>query len=451
MEPKPRLNQNINATIQRLGIYGEGVGYWHGYTVFIDGALPGEVVHARLIEKEKRWGRGKIVEIENPSPARVQPPCQLFGKCGGCQLMHVDYAAQLDMKRERVVDAFERIGKLGEVGVLPCVPSPTPLAYRNKIQVPVRRGEDGIRIGFNARNTHDLVEVDFCHIHCPLGQKVYEEVCRVIKGSKICPYDSVTGKGELRYLIIKSAVSTGSALLILVTSGKASDELIQAAEKLMASVPEIKGIVQNINSSPNNVVFGGEFFNLAGRGYIEEEILGLRFKVSPASFFQVNPRQAENLYRKVIEYSALEGSEMVLDLYCGVGTISLLLSERAKQVIGVECVAGAIEDAKMNADMNKINNTLFVCAEAEAYIQNLESADVVILNPPRKGCEPSLLDKLHTVMPKKIVYVSCDPATLARDLAKIKGFGYRIVQAVPFDMFPQTAHVETAVLLLREI
>ncbi len=359
--------------------------------------------------------------------------------------MHFDYAAQLEMKRQRVVDAFERIGKLGLVEVSPCLPSPSPLSYRNKIQVPIRKGENGMRIGFNARNSHDLVEVDFCHIHCELGQKAYEGACEVLKASKLIPYDWETEAGELRYLIIKTAVRTNEVLVVLVTSGEASEELRSVAKKIMIKCPFIKGVVQNINSVPDNVVFGKEFCVLEGEDHIEEIICDLKFKVSPASFFQVNPEQAENLYQKVLDCAALTGHEVVLDAYCGVGTLSLIFSQRAKSVIGIECVLQAIDDAKENASKNEIGNVSFVCAEVENYIQTMKSVDVVVLNPPRKGCEISLLDKLKELRPSRVVYVSCDPATLARDLAHLKEMGYQIVQAHPFDMFPQTAHVETVV------
>jgi 23S rRNA (uracil1939-C5)-methyltransferase len=447
MKPKPRLNQKINTTIQRLGIYGEGIGYWHGYTVFVDGALPGELVHARLIERKKKYGRGSIETLENPSPSRVKPPCPLFGKCGGCQLMHLDYKSQLEMKRQRVADAFERIGKLESADVLPCIPSPSPLAYRNKIQMPIRKGPDGLRIGFNARNSHELAEVDFCHIHCPLGQEAYETARDVIKNSSLTAYDWQTESGEMRYLIIKTAVKTEQVLVLLVTSGPASEELKETAKKMMNGNSRIRGVVHNINPNPDNVVLGEEFALLAGEGHIEEEICGLFFKISPASFFQVNPEQAENLYRKVEEYAELDGSEIVLDAYCGVGTMSLILSRKAKEVIGVECVPQAIVDAKANAKRNAIENAAFVCEDSATYIQRIEKVDVAVLNPPRKGCEKELLDKIGSLRPKKVVYVSCDPATLARDLQLLTAHGYRVTKAQPFDMFPQTAHVETVVQL----
>lgn len=445
MHPKPELNQTINTTIQRLGIHGEGVGYWDGYTVFIDGALPGEVVQANLFEIKKKYGRGNLHTIENPSPNRANPPCPQFGKCGGCQLMHLDYNAQLEMKRQKVIDAFERIGKLENVNIAPCEPSPTPLAYRNKIQVPIRAGDQGIRIGFNARNSHDLVDVDYCHIHCNLGQHVYEIVTDTLKNSNLTAYDWKTKKGELRYLIIKTAVHTGQALVVFVTSSSASKELSFVANKIMHRCPEVKGVVQNLNSVPNNVVLGKEYCVLSGQDYIEEEICGYLFKVSPPSFFQVNPKQAENLYRKVVEFAELSGNESVLDAFCGVGTMSLILSKQAKSVTGVECVAEAIVDAKKNAQKNSVKNVSFVCDSAENYIQNIDNIDVVILNPPRKGCEFQLLKKVGELAPKKVIYVSCDPATLARDLAYLKEVGYSIKQAQPFDMFPQTAHVETVV------
>lgn len=446
MQPKPRVNQKINLTVQRLGIHGEGIGYWHGFTVFVDGALPGEVIQARLTEGKRRYGRARISVIDSPSPDRVEPPCPLFGRCGGCQLMHYKYEAQLAMKRQRVIDALERIGKMRDFDVAPCIPSPSPLHYRNKIQVPVRRGENGIEIGFHARNTHDLIDVPFCHIHCAIGQKVYEEARNVIKQSSLVPYEFASGEGELRYMIIKTAVATEQALVVLVTSMPPTEELRRAAKLIIERSPFVKGVVHHLNANPDNVVLGQESTILEGAGAIEERICGLRFDVSPESFFQVNPQQAEALYEEVAVCAGLTGKEVVWDAFCGVGTLSLVLSKYAKKVIGVECVPQAVEDARQNALKNEIGHAEFVCDHAENYVQSLEPVDVVVLNPPRKGCESLLLDKVGRLSPKRIVYVSCDPATLARDLAHLSAFGYRISRVQPFDMFPQTAHVETVVL-----
>lgn len=446
----PRINEQFTLTIHGLGSSGEGVGYYHGYTVFVDGALPGEIIEVRLFQRQKRYGRANLVSITTKSPDRVAPPCALFGKCGGCQLMHLSYTKQLDIKRQRVVDAMQRIGKFSDIPVAPCLPSPSSLHYRNKIQLPVREGHEGIKIGLYARSSHDLVEVDNCHIHCPLGEQVYKKVKSIISQSGITAYDISTSNGELRNILIKSAVNTEEVLVILVTNGKCTSTLTEIAKNIMSCCPSVKGVVHNINTEQDNIILGKHFHVLAGSGAIHERLCGMIFKVSPASFFQVNPEQAECLYAKALELAELTGSETILDAYCGVGTLSLLFAKKARKVIGVECVPEAIEDAVENASINKFENISFVCADSEKYINTLKDVDVIVLNPPRKGCEQGFLEGIGRLLPKKVIYISCDPATLARDLALLSTFGYVIEVIQPYDMFPQTSHVECVVKLRSE-
>lgn len=448
MTSKPKLNQKISLDIQRLGIHGEGIGYYHGYTVFVDGPLPCEVIQACMTETKSNYGRARLITIDNPSPSRAKPPCPLFGRCGGCQVMHMSYDEQLNMKRQRVIDAFERIGKFEKPPVEPCVASPDPLGYRNKIQVPIGAGPNGeIRMGFYARSSHDLVDVEHCYIHCPLGEEVFKKLQELIKASDLTPYDWNTLQGELRHVIIKSAVNTRQVLVVFITHKCPANKLEKIAHELMKACPSVKGVVQNINTVAENVVFGPEFKLISGIPQIIENLCGLQFKVSASSFFQVNPAQAEQLFNRAIEFCGLTGSEKVLDAYCGVGTLSLISSKNAKEVIGVECVYEAIDDAKENARLNNIENVHFICDTAESRIEQINDIDVVILNPPRKGCEPSLLHVLGKKRPKTIVYISCDPATLARDVAILRDNGYAVDAIQPFDMFPQTAHVETLVKL----
>lgn len=434
---KPQLHQNISVTIKRLGIHGEGVGDYHGFTVFVDGVLPGETVTSSVEEVRKNFARAKVISYEKTSHHRVTPPCPVFGKCGGCQLMHLNYPSQLETKRQRVIDAFERIGKIFDVPIASCVPSPSPLAYRNKIQLPVVL-DSTLHMGLYAFNSHEIVEIEKCYIHCPLGEQAFIQVKEILKTHP---------DPSLRHVIIKTAVHTNQVLVVLVTQGEGSLLLPLIAEKIMESLPEIKGVVQNINSSMGNVILGKTFRTLAGHSSIVDKICGLLFKVSPASFFQVNPAQAENLYQKALEFCELKGDETLLDAYCGVGTLSLILAPHVKKVIGVECVPDAISDAQENAQKNHIKNASFVCASAEDFIGTLSHIDVAVLNPPRKGCEPSFLEKLAALKPRRLVYISCDPATLARDLAILQGKGYQVNAAQPFDMFPQTVHVETIVQL----
>lgn len=417
--------------IERLGVSGEGVGQVDGYTLFVEGALPGERVRARLTERRKRYGRAEVVERLVSSPKRVEPVCPLFGRCGGCQLMHLKYEEQLVAKRQRVVDALERIGKCVGVVVEPCRPSPRSLHYRNKIQLPLCPGTSSL--GLYARGSHAVVPIEQCFIHCALGERAFQVVAALLQG-------------EVRHVLIKTAVNTQQVLVGLITRGTLG-ELQNLSTRIFDALAEIKGVVGLENRRSDNVVVSGAFQTLAGAGAIEEVMGGLRFKVSPASFFQVNTAQAEQLYRRAVELAELQGSEVVLDAYCGVGTLSLFMARYAKAVLGVECVPAAIDDAQENAKQNGIDNATFTCAAAEAYIPTLQAVDVAVLNPPRKGCAGAVLDSLISLRPKTLIYISCDPATLARDLALLVAGGYTIDHVEPFDMFPQTAHVETLVRL----
>lgn len=443
-----QTNQEIKLTVQRLGIHAEGISSLEGYTFFVEGALPGETVSALITEKKKSYGKAKLLKVLSPSPYRSPPPCSLFGECGGCQFMHLEYSQQLLAKKQRLIDALERIGKLKDFQVEDCLPSPQTLGYRNKIQLPVLPGKNSVRLGLYATHSHRLVDVEHCLIHCALGEFVYSFLRQHIQHASVVPYNPETGKGELRHVLIKTAVRTEEVLVVFVTNGEASPELIQFAHHLIEKCPAVKGVVQNIHKGKENVILGTQFHLLAGQNFVTDTLCGLTFKISPASFFQVNPQQAEHLYALAIESAHLQGDETVLDAYCGVGTLSLILSKKVKRVLGVECVPEAIRDARWNALKNGVENTEFYCDASETFIQKLkEKIDVIVLNPPRKGCDPSFLHGIKKTNCQKIVYISCDPATLARDLAILKEIGYEIQRIQPVDMFPQTAHVETVVHL----
>lgn len=446
--PKPRYHQNISVTIKALGANGEGIGHWHGYTIFADKTLPGEEVRGRLIEKQKRYGRLQLHQLITRSDARVEAPCPYFERCGGCQLMHLDYTHQLQVKRQRVVDALKRFGHIEGVDVAPCAASPKPLAYRNKMQVPAAPDAQGhLSLGLYAPHSHELVDIGRCLVHCEEGDRVFQTCRALLQQAKITPYHFDTKTGELRYLLIKTAVFNPQVLVVLVTAGEASDPLKKVAREIIAHCPSVKGVVHNINSGEDNVVLGKSFNLLEGQAFIEETIHGLTFKVSAASFFQVNPYQADKLYHCAIEFAQLTGSETVLDAYCGVGTLTLMMADKAAKVIGIECVPEAIDDARDNARRNGWSHAQFICGEAESVISTLEKAEVILLNPPRKGCAPSFLEAVGRLHPRRIVYISCDPATLGRDLALLQSQGYAIDKVQPFDMFPQTAHVESVVQL----
>ncbi len=443
----PKIGNKIQTIIRSVGSHGEGVGDCQGYTVFVEDALPGEVVEAVIFESKKRYARALLNRLLQPSPHRVQPICPLSGTCGGCQLMHLSYDQQLEVKRQRVLDSLQRIGKLSSVEVAPCLPSPSPLYYRNKIQCPIRNTQEGISIGLYARSSHDLIEVERCFIHCSLGEEVYEKARALIKQSGIKAYDPATGTGELRHILVRSAIHAKEVLVLLVTHRKISKSLLKLAHEIMDACPYVKGVVHNLNTAQTNVILGAEYETLVGCGHIHETLCGLTFKVSPASFFQVNTLQAEKLYLKALEWAGLAGNEVVLDAFCGVGTLTLLFAKRAAKVIGIECVPEAIQDAKYNAELNQVNNASFICGKVEEAIHKLPDIDIILLNPPRKGCEPEALQGIIQIKPRTVLYISCDPATLARDLAILCSSGYAVDRVQPFDMFPQTVHVETLVKL----
>ncbi len=414
--------QKITITIDRLGVNGEGVGRFEGCTIFVDYALPTEEVDIELTDCRKSFAFGILLKIITPSKDRITPICPVFGKCGGCQLMHMPYEKQLEMKRQKVIDAMERIAKM-PILVKQTRPSPSPLHYRNKIQLPMSK--EG-KLGLYAKNSHDVIAIETCYIHSLLGEKVFKQIQGLFKD-------------EIEHVLIKTSAKKQESLVALVTKENAKVQCL--ANKIDAT-----GVVQTFKPE-NNRVLGKEFTTLKGTSFITDELCGLVFKVSPASFFQVNPAQAENLYKEALLLGNLKGEEVVLDAYCGVGTLALIFAQKAKKVIGVECVKEAIEDAKESAKLNSITNVSFICDMAERYIQTLQKIDIVILNPPRKGCDPSLIEKLLSLRPTKIIYISCDPATLARDLALLCKSNYEAMSVEPFDMFPQTAHVECCTLL----
>lgn len=425
--------------ITHLGIYGEGVGRLDGFTFFVEGVLPGEVAQVKISEVRKNFGRAVLIKLLKRSKDRTEPPCPVFGKCGGCQLMHLEYGAQLEAKRQRVVDALIRVGKYEKVEVLSCAPSALPLAYRNKIQLPVCHMLGKLELGLYARDTHDVVPIEKCYIHTEIGEAVFQKVRGILQQHQLTP-DLIT------HVLIKSAVKSQEALVVLITKEKKSPLLKQLAEEILKECGCVRGVCQNYNPTTTNKVLSSDFSLLAGEMFITETICDLTFTVSPASFFQVNVFQAEHLYLTAIDSLALSGNERVLDAYCGVGTLSLILARTAKEVVGIEWVEEAVIDAKNNACVNGIANARFVCMDAEEGLKDVGPIDVAVLNPPRKGCSLPFIEQILKLSPQKIAYISCDPATLARDLALLKA-NYSLQKVQPFDMFPQTAHVETLALL----
>ncbi len=427
------MNANQILHVTSLSSTGEGIGTLDGLKVFVDGALPGEAISIEITKQKKNYAKGRMLEVLDPSPERTEPICPLFGECGGCQVMHLQYPAQLGLKRQRVVDALERIGGFEKPHVLPCHPSPTSIGYRNKIQLPIIWDGEKKTIGMYRKNSHEIVPIERCFIQCPQGEEILELV------SKRLNIPSV------RYVLIRNAIFNDEALVVLVTDGRFSDQIQAFGKELMAAHPLIKGVVENVNKRKDNIILGKTFRPLVGRPYLTERLLNKKFKLSASSFFQVNPAQTEHLYEKAISLASIQPNETVFDAYCGVGTLALFAADHAKHVYGVECVAPAIENAMENAQLNDVSNCTFTCGLVEKLIGKFDT-DIVFLNPPRKGCEPAVLDALLKKLPKKIIYISCDPATLARDLAYLTP-SYQLDGIQPFDMFPQTMHVETVVKL----
>jgi len=447
-------NSIYSIKIEDLGHAGEGVGKIEGFTVFVDGGIPGDYLKIKLKTLKKNYGIGRIIEILQPSNDRVTPICPLANTCGGCQIMQMDYEAQLDIKRKRVKDILERIGKI-QTTVHPTIGMDNPYEYRNKAQFPVGKIKGQAILGFYKKGSHEIVATEHCHIQSPINKEIIQVMKEYIKNYDISVYDEKTGKGILRHVVTKVGFTTGEVMVVLVTNGRNLPYKKALIEILEKSVDGLKSVVQNINDRNTNVILGKENTTLYGEDKIVDYIGELKFNISPQSFFQVNPVQTKKLYEKTLEYAGLTGEENVFDIYCGIGSISLFLAKKAKKVVGVEVVEAAINDAEENARINHIYNTEFYAGKAEEVIPKLYekglTADVVVVDPPRKGCEEVVLETIVKMEPKRIVYVSCNPASLARDLAYMEEKGYSTVEVQPVDMFPHGSHVECIALLQREI
>lgn len=425
--------ESITLTIDSLGSMGEGVGSFQGFKVFVDGALPGESVSAVFTEVKRSYGRAVLKQIEKRSPKRMTPPCPLFGTCGGCQIMHISYAEQLKAKELRVREAFARIGHLKEITVESCHPSPSPLFYRNKIQLPLLFEKGGKVMGLYRKNTHEIIPIEKCLLHIEEGEQLLTKLFPLLEAKSI------------RYFLLKQGLHTHEALIILVTDGSESALLKEIGKKITALCPEVSGVVENINPSKGNHILGPTFRPLSGRPYIFETLLGKPFRISASSFFQVNTLQAENIFRLALNRTPLAPTRTLFDAYTGVGTFALLAAPHLHSVTAVEAVPSAIADAHENARLQNISNAAFHTALAETFPLT-HTPDIAFLNPPRKGCSPTLLHSLISHRVPFLTYLSCDPSTLARDLALLSPH-YHIHTATPFDMFPQTMHVETLITL----
>ena len=450
-----RKNDLVTLEIEDCGIDGEGIGKADGFTVFVKDAVIGDTVTAKIIKAKKNYGYGRLMEVLKPSPYRVEPKCEFARQCGGCQLQALSYDQQLVFKTNKVKGHLERIGGFTDIPMEPIIGMDELFHYRNKAQFPVGRNKEGkIVTGFYAGRTHNIIENRDCALGVAENKEVLDRVIAHMEKYGIEPYNEATGKGLVRHVLIRYGYFTKEVMVCLILNGNK----IPKEEQLVKSLCEIPGMTSitiNVNKKHSNVILGEEIRLLWGQEYITDRIGDISYQISPLSFYQVNPMQTQKLYAKALEYADLHGQETVWDLYCGIGTISLFLTQKAKFVRGVEIVPAAIENAKENAKLNGLENTEFFVGKAEEvlpreYKKNGVYADVIVVDPPRKGCDETLLETMVEMNPDRIVYVSCDSATLARDLKYLCERGYELRKVCPVDQFGMTVHVETVVLLSQQ-
>ena len=439
--------------IVRLGAGGEGVGRVENFTVFVDGTLPGETVTARITYVKKQYAVGRPESIQKASPHRVKPSCPVYADCGGCQLQHLSYEGQLAEKQRQVKDAVEHIGKLKDIPVLPTLGSERPWNYRNKMQLPVGGEKKTVHIGCFAEKSHCIIDIDACPIQKDGNNQIIPVVRQWMKDYKIPAYDEDRRTGIVRHIMGRTGVHSGEIMVCIVTAVPVVPHMKDLVHMLRKEVPGLTSVMQNINTRHTNVILGNKTKVIYGSPTISDSIGDLNFRISAQSFFQVNSEQAQKLYETALSYANLTGQETVVDVYCGTGTITLFLAKQARYVYGIEIVEPAVRDAVKNAKDNGIRNAHFTCGDAAYKLPELLQSgikpDVIVIDPPRAGCEEKVLNVITSVKPKRVVYVSCNPATLARDLAYMKTRGYKTEKIRPVDMFPQTHHVECVALLSK--
>lgn len=449
-----KKNDVFDMEITGMTHEGLGVGKKDGMAVFVQGAIDGEFVRVKVIKTAKNYTVARVENWLRKSPQRQEPFCKAFKRCGGCSLQHMTYTKQLEFKHRVVKDNLERIGGFNNIRVDPVIGMEIPMHYRNKAQYPVGMGGKGAAAGFYARRTHEIITSDHCGIQDTASEEIRNAVMDKMKEFGLSPHDENTGKGLLRHIITRVAYSTGDIMVVLVVTSEIFPHLEQMIRHILNVNSKVKSIVLNLNTRRDNVILGDKVITVYGADSLIDTMGPFQFHIPPLSFYQVNPVQTVVLYEKAVEFAGLTGNETVYDLYCGIGTISLFLARQAKQVIGVEVVDEAVQSARKNADLNGIENTEFHTGLAEEVVPRLyqqgKKADVVVVDPPRKGCDTTLLETMVKMQPERIVYVSCNPSTLARDLKYLRENGYSIKAVQPVDMFPWTEHVETIVLIQRE-
>jgi len=448
-----KKNDYIDVEFVDLTHEGQGVAKIDGFPVFVPGGLPGESAQIKILNVKKNYGYGKLIEIREKSPYRVEIPKEDMHKYGGCQLHHMSYEGQLQFKQNLVEQTLTRIGKLQDVNIHPIIGMEQPFHYRNKAQVPVGERSGRLITGFYKPRTHEIIDTDESVIHMEAindAIKIVKEICSELG---VAAYNEEAHTGVLRHIMARFGRKTDELMIVLITRTEKLPHREEIVGKIVAALPNVKSIVHNVNPKRTNVILGEKTQVLWGQNVIYDYIGNVKFAISPRSFYQVNPVQTKVLYDKALAYAGLTGEEIVFDAYCGIGTISLFLAQQAKKVYGVEVVPDAINDAKKNADLNGNTNVEFSVGEAEVVIPNWAEegihADVIVVDPPRKGCDAALLKTIIEMKPKRVVYVSCNPATLARDLGILEADDYQTVEVQPVDMFPMTMHVECCALLKK--
>ena len=448
-------NKEYIVDIVDIGQGGVGIGKYEGFTVFVDGGLVQDKIKVKITKSKKNYAVGDIVEIIEKSPFRVERKCsESLRQCGGCQIQELDYQKQLDVKTNEVKQVISRIGKLDDVVIHDTLGMEHPFRYRNKAQFPIQKKDNMPVIGFYKKKSHDLISTDECIIQHEVNDKIIKIIKTYIRAYNVSIYDEKAHKGLLRHLVTKVGFTTGEVMIVLVANGKKLPYLKELASVLKENIPGFKTLVVNVNTQKTNVILGKENIVAYGDGMIRDYIGELVFEISPLSFFPVNPLQTEVLYNKDLQYANLGENDTVFDIYCGIGTISLFLAQKAKKVYGIEIVEDAIKDAKRNAKINNMDNVEFYVGKAEEVVPKMykegKRANVVVVDPPRKGCDEKVLDTIVSMEPDRVVYVSCNPSTLARDLAYLNERGYKCHEIQPVDMFPHSVHVENVAWLSKE-
>ena len=447
-----KKNDLVTVKIEDMGHDGEGIGKAEGYTLFIKDTVIGDVVEAKIMKMKKNYGYARLVRVLEASKDRTEPKCSVARACGGCQLQFLTYEKQLEFKKNKVVGNLERIGGFSDISVEKVMGMENPWRYRNKAQFPVGKDKEGNLItGFYAGRTHSIIPNTNCYLGVEVNEEILNAVLNYMRENHVEPYDEVTGKGLVRHILIRYGFKTKEIMVCIIINGRKIPNAAGLVEKLK-DISGMTSITLNVNTKRNNVILGNEILPLWGKDYITDYIGEVKYQISPLSFYQVNPVQTEKLYGTALEYAGLTGKEIVWDLYCGIGTISLFLAQKAQKVYGVEIVPAAIEDARKNAEINGIDNAEFFVGKAEEvlpakYKEDGVYADVIVVDPPRKGCDGALIETMLSMKPERIVYVSCDSATLARDLKVLCEKEYQVEKVAVCDMFPGSVHVETVVLL----